>query len=115
MKKIKLSPGGILACLLEIVVGILLLINPLSFTAGIILAAGIVMLISGVISIVQYFRADAEEAAAGQCMVKGLAALLAGGFCALRADMLTLSTAWLAVIYGLVVLLAGLSQGPGHL
>ena len=33
--------GGLVACVIEIAVGILLLINPVGFTTGIIVAAGI--------------------------------------------------------------------------
>lgn len=110
MKSLKSNINGILVCLFEIVVGILLLINPIGFTTGIITISGIVLLIVGVISIIKYFRAGVEEAVMGQYLVKGLAAVVAGAFCAFRARWFIVTFPALTVIYGVVVLFAGLGK-----
>ena len=41
--------NSIALCLIELIVGILLLINPASFTSGIILIAGIVIMVLGLV------------------------------------------------------------------
>lgn len=47
----------------EILVGILLLFNPVGFTSWIIMALGIILILAGLISTVEYFRTPAPEAA----------------------------------------------------
>ena len=48
--------GGLLLALVEILVGILLLIDPAGFTSGIIIAAGAVLMALGLYNIILYFR-----------------------------------------------------------
>lgn len=110
MKNLKNNISGIILCLFEIVVGILLLINPIAFTTSIIITAGIVLLIIGLISAIKYFRVDAEEAAARQYLVKGLIALLAGAFCVFKSNWFIITFPVLTLLYGVVVLIAGLGK-----
>ena len=53
MKSLKENANSIALCLFELVVGILLMINPIGFTSGIIKIAGVVMLALGVVEIVK--------------------------------------------------------------
>ena len=76
MKSLKENADGIVLCLFELIVGILLLINPVGFTAGIITIAGIVLMILGRIEVVKYFRMSADEAMLSQALTKGLLSLL---------------------------------------
>ncbi|MBQ7839365.1 MAG: DUF308 domain-containing protein [Lachnospiraceae bacterium] len=108
MKFLKNNIGGIVGCLLEILVGILLLMNPVGFTSGIIIGAGIVLLFTGLVSIIEYFRAEPEEAAKGQMLVKGLVALLAGAFCTFKSGWFVVTFPVITLIYGVVILLTGL-------
>ncbi len=55
-------------CVFDILVGILLLINLVSFTAGIIVALGIILLVAGAAGIIAYFRTDPVEAAKRQLL-----------------------------------------------
>lgn len=110
MKTIKENVSGILVCLFELVVGILLLISPISFTSGIIMAAGVVLIILGLGSIIKYFRTDPVEAAQGQILVKGLVALLIGGFCAFQSEWFVATFPVLTLIYGVAILIAGLGK-----
>lgn len=110
MKAIKENMNGILVCIFELVVGILLLISPVSFTSGIITAFGVVLLIMGLISIIKYFRTDPVEAAHGQILVKGLVALLVGGFCALKSEWFVATFPILTLIYGVAILVSGLGK-----
>ena len=110
MKNLKSSLNGVLLCLFEIVVGVLLLINPIGFTTGIITTAGIVLLIVGLISVIKYFRIEAKEAATGQYLMKGLVELLFGVFCIFKSHWFIATFPALTLIYGVVVLLTGLGK-----
>ncbi len=108
MEFIKRNSNSILICLLELVVGILLLVNPLGFTTTIIMALGIALLIMGVISVVNYFRTDALEASMEGGLMKGLACLLAGAFLVFRPSWLINVFPVLTVLYGVIILVSGL-------
>lgn len=110
MKAIRQFVGGISLCLLEAVTGILLIIDPVMFTSGIIIACGILLLVWALFSILRYFRTEAEEAAAGHDLTKGLGLLVLGGFCILRSDWFLLTFPLLTFAYGIVILAAGLGK-----
>lgn len=107
MKFIKTHANGIIFCLFEILAGILLLVNPVKFTSGIIMAFGVILVILGVVCAVNYFRMDAIGAAASQSLVKGLIALAAGAFCVADTDWFIHTFPILTILYGVVVLIAG--------
>lgn len=110
MKKIKNNANGILLCIFEIAVGILLLVDPIAFTTGIIATVGIVLLIIGLVSTIRYFRVEAAEAASGQYLAKGLAILLCGAFCLLKSRWFLATFPALTVLYGIIVLATGLGK-----
>lgn len=110
MKFLKINPGGIVGCLLEILVGVLLLMDPVGFTSGIIIGAGGVLMAAGLVSVAKYFRTEPEEAAKGQMLVKGLVALLAGAFCARKSEWFVVTFPVMTLIYGVVILLTGLAK-----
>lgn len=102
--------SGIVLCLFEILVGVLLLVNPVGFTSGIIIAAGVVLMISGLVSVIKYFRTPAWEACAGQSLTKGLIGLLLGAFCAFRSGWFVATFPVLTLLYGVVILITGLAK-----
>jgi len=108
MKALKESAGGVILCLFELVVGVLLMINPVGFTSAIIMAAGIVLVISGLAGVIKYFRTEARQAAAGQSMARGLASMLTGGFCALKSHWFIATFPVLTMLYGVIILFNGL-------
>lgn len=110
MKNKQINVGGIVAGVFELVVGILLLINPAVFTNGIIIAAGIVLCVAGIKFIVDYFRMDALRAAKSRALLKGLFCLLAGVFCIVKSRWFVATFPVLAVIYGVTLLVFGLSK-----
>lgn len=110
MKSLKNYLGGIVMCLFEVLVGILLLMNPVGFTSGIIIGAGLFFMVSGLVSIAKYFRTEPEEAAKSQTLVKGLVALLAGAFCAFKSEWFIVTFPVLTLIYGVVILITGLGK-----
>lgn len=110
METVKEKANGIVLCLFELIVGVLLLIKPVGFTSGIIKVTGIVMVILGIIEIVKYFKTSAEEAFLGQTLSKGLVFVLAGAFCTFKTDWFIVTFPVLTIIYGIIILLAGLGK-----
>lgn len=108
MKRTSLIWGKLLLCFCEMLTGIILLINPIRFTSGIITALGIVLTVIGLLSIIRYFRTDPMEAIAGQGLVKGLCAILAGLFCILKSEWFLVTFPILTVIYGIGILITGI-------
>ena len=78
MKLKKENLGGLTSALIELVIGVLLLINPTGFTTGIIVGLGVLLALWGAMSTAQYFMAKPEEAAREQGLAKGLVLLMAG-------------------------------------
>ncbi len=110
MKTLKQNGNAIIMCIIEVVAGILLLINPVGFTAGIIIATGIALMVSGLLNVIRYFRSSPMEAAAGQLLMRGLVALLAGAFCAFNPEWFIITFPMIAILYGVAVLIGGLGK-----
>ena len=96
--------GSIITCILEIVVGVLLLIDPVGFTSGIIIGAGVLMCLGGLMSIVRYFMLKPEVAAQKQLLFKGLIALMAGAVCITKYDWFIGAFPLLTVLYAIAML-----------
>lgn len=108
MSPLKRSLNGIAMSFAELIIGILLLVNPVGFTSGIIVAFGIVLMFLGVGSIVKYFRTEPEKAAVSQLLAKGLMELLGGAFCTFCSYWFVATFPVLTLIYGIVILISGL-------
>ena len=110
MRAIQKNGGSILMCVLEILVGVLLLLDPTGFTSSIIIAAGAALILYGAICIVRYFRADAAEGALRQNLFKGLLLLLGGLFCVLRSKWFVDTFPLLTILYGIGLLISGVGK-----
>lgn len=110
MNKINRNTGNLLTCIFEILVGILLLIDPVGFTSGIIIVFGIVLAVIGVIGLFKYFRMDAEAAAQENGLVKGLIFAIFGLFCAFKSEWFIITFPLLTVLYGILTLISGVSK-----
>lgn len=110
MKAIKKYLGGFFVCLMEIIIGILLLIDPVGFTDGIITVCGLALLTGGLILIVKYFVMDPVKAAASQYLLKGLFMALLGGFCVLMSEWVISTFPLMALVYGVVILIFSLTK-----
>ncbi|MBQ8827576.1 MAG: DUF308 domain-containing protein [Clostridia bacterium] len=110
MKKKKFNLGGSITILFEVLVGILLLIDPIEFTSGIIITAGIIMCAVGIWAVITYFRTDAAQAAAGGALLKGMFLLITGIFCIFKSYWFVASFTFLTTLYGMVMLLSGLAK-----
>lgn len=107
MNKLDRNIETIVACILEVIVGILLIINPIGFTSGIIVGLGIAMAVLGVISIVGYFRTEPEEAEKKNGLFKGLLFSVGGLFCIFRPTWLVAVFPLFTVFYGILILILG--------
>lgn len=110
MQVIKAHIKEIIFCIIELTIGILLLINPVSFTSGIIILAGVAVGSAGILCVYKYFRMDAEEAKKGNLLTLGLICILIGLFCVIRLDWFLATFPILTVMYGIVMLVTGISK-----
>ncbi len=110
MKTKKQKLASVIYCILQTIVGVLLLINPVTFTSGIIITIGVFLLITGIISIVKYFTTPVKEASEGQILTKGLLIVLLGLICVCRTDWLIITFPVVTIIYGMIMLVIGLSK-----
>ncbi|MBE6813216.1 MAG: DUF308 domain-containing protein [Ruminococcaceae bacterium] len=110
MKKIKNHALEHIVIFFEIIVGILLLINPIAFTTGIITAAGVILCILGLSSLVHYFRTPIDTAVKEQVLFKGALLLLVGVFCTVKADWFVSVFPVLTILYGACILLSSLQK-----
>ncbi len=109
MKK-KLSVNGVVVCIFEIAVAVLLILNPTAFTRTIIVGAGFVLLVMGIVNIVKYFKEDPAIAAKGRSFMFGLGALIAGLFCLMRHGWIVATLSLLTMAYGIFILISGLEK-----
>ena len=110
MNFLKRNGNVILLCLVEVLIGVLLLVDPIGFTSAIIIAIGAALSVAGLICVIGYFRTDAVEAALKGALVKGLSMLLAGVFCILQPTWFITAFPLLTILYGVAILLAGLGK-----
>jgi len=97
-------------CLAEIVTGILLLINPVGFTSGIIIALGVLMAILGITNIVGYFRTEPIEAAQKNGLAKGLVFVSFAIVCVFRTGWFIATFPLITVFYGVLILMSSISK-----
>lgn len=96
--------------IVEILVGVLLLINPVGLTTWIVTAAGIVLILVGVINVVQYFRMPAVEASMKKSLVIGILSVLLGLWCVMQSEWLIALFPLLTTLYGMGVLVSGVTK-----
>lgn len=108
MQKLKNNLGSFIVALCEIACGVLLLINPIGFTSAIIIGVGIVLLVAGAISIINYFRADPYDAVKKQSFAKGLVGVAAGLFCIFNFNVIIVTFPILSILYGAAMLVVGI-------
>lgn len=110
MSVIKMNMKEIFFCIAELIIGILLLINPVSFTSGIIVLLGVCMLATGILFGYKYFRMSAEQAKKGNMLTFAILLVMLGVFCILRTDWFIATFPILTVLYGIIMLVAGISK-----
>lgn len=96
--------------IMEILVGILLLINPVGLTTWIITIAGVILTLTGIFKIIGYFRLPAEEAALRKSLAFGILAVLAGLWCVFQSNWFIALFPLLTTLYGVIVLISGVTK-----
>ena len=110
MRMIQKNSGSIFMCVLEVLLGVLLLIDPLGFTSVIIITMGAALMVAGLVFSVGYFRAGAAEGALTHGLSKGLLLLMAGLFCVLRSKWFVATFPLLTILYGVGILISGVGK-----
>ncbi|MCD8120597.1 MAG: DUF308 domain-containing protein [Lachnospiraceae bacterium] len=98
------------ASIVELVIGILLWVNPYGFISGIVKVLGIVLLVAGIWQIIEHFREAPEFAMRGTRLFWGLILALLGLFCLLRSGWFMHTLSILVVVIGIVLLVSGLMK-----
>ena len=102
--------NALVLCLGELLIGILLLVKPVGFTSGIIIAIGVALMLRGVMDIVSYFKAGAAEAAKQRGLAKGVVSLLLGFVCSFMTNWLMTAFPFVGMIYGIMLVLLGVEK-----
>lgn len=110
MQFIKEKGARLTGFLAEILIGVLLIVEPVRFTSAVIIAAGVIICIVGVLNIIRYLKADPAAAAVSGTLYKGISLCLAGLFCALRSGWFVATFPIISMIYGVCILLAGIKK-----
>lgn len=100
--------NGILLTLGELLVGILLLIKPVGFSTGILIAVGIAMAVMGVTRIKRYLSLKTEDAVHSHDLSAGLLLLLLGFFTIVKTEWIVNMFPALTSLYGILMLASGL-------
>lgn len=110
MKKNAKKLNALLLCAAELVIGVLLLIEPVRFTAGVIVFCGAVMMLKGLMRGIAYFKAPASEAARSQNLSNGLLFFLTGAFCAFGYRWLMDAVPFLGIVYAVLLVWLGIQK-----
>lgn len=101
---------NLILCIGEVILGVLLLLNPIGFTSAVLITLGVLLVALGIARLAGYFRTEPALAARGGGLVSGLVFLLAGLFCIFRWEWFVATFPLLAGVYGLLTLVNGLNK-----
>ena len=111
---VKQNGSAIVAGLVELLIGILLFVDPVGFTSGILRAVGAILLVCGVVCLIHYFNTEPVQAAMERNFSKGLVMILLGCSLALKTQQIIALFPLLTHLYGIAILVVGvvkLQQG----
>lgn len=107
MSNLKITKNSTLMSAIEFIIGLILLFRPEGFTSVIIVSLGVVLIILGAMSTVNYFRAEKSEAMKTNLLSKGLLCLIGGIFFAFNSKWFIKTFPISTVLYGVFMLLLG--------
>ncbi|MBP3650922.1 MAG: DUF308 domain-containing protein [Clostridia bacterium] len=110
MERVMKKNSNLLTCIAELVIGILLLINPTGFTRGIIIALGILLALQGIGFIVGYIREKPQTASEGNLLAKGLLLTCGGLFCMFHSGWFIAVFPVLTTLYGVMTLVTAFGK-----
>lgn len=96
--------------IIEILVGLLLLISPVGLTEWIIVIAGFILMGTGILKIISYFRTPAEEAILQRSLTFGILSVLLGLWCMFRSQWFIALFPLLTTLYGILILINGVAK-----
>jgi uncharacterized membrane protein HdeD (DUF308 family) len=99
--------GGILVAILEVILGIVILLKPMEFTNIILNCFGIVLVIMGIISCINYFTTPKELAIFEHNLTKGIILCIFGVVLIYSKELLISS---ISIIYGIIILIGSIRK-----
>ena len=106
MKKFLTSKiGNILLCIAEIIVGVLLLVNPDAVTSAFVIGAGAVMILTGIVFCTLYFVGETEKMVIKQLLFKGLLLIILGVLCVTQYGVLLAALPFVTWVYAIAMLI----------
>lgn len=115
MKALKQSLPIILMLLFEITVGIMLLINPESFTNMIIILFGVVLLLIGIVDLIKFFAARKKGKTNILTIIASVISLILGIICAFFSPFVMSLFAVIAIVYGVILIVSGVFKAQNYL
>lgn len=107
MKIFRENMHTIIMILFQAAIGILLLMNPDTFTRAVLTAFGVVMLIIGVTHIIKYFKRKNESLFPALRLISGIISLIIGVIFTFCTSLIMGVFSLIAVIYGIILLVSG--------
>ena len=107
MKFIRENAQSIVMILFLLIIGIMLLVNPVSFAVMMIKIAGLGLFVVGVVNLIKYFQAKPEVAAKGMNFFVGAVMISVGAFAFFATGWFVSVFPVLAVLYGLLQIALG--------
>ena len=100
------SPSRFVVYLIEILIGLIMIFNPVGLTTGILDILGIALFILGIVYMIRYFRDDPAIAAQKLNLFHGSVLIFAGGFLFIESEAIINGFPFLALVYGTGLMLA---------
>ena len=114
MSTLKNNIPIILMLLFEIAVGVLLLVNPETFTTIVVVSFGIFLTVVGIIYLIRYFSARKRGEESLLTLIWSLV-LISVGIFVISANQLIMSFfAFIAILYGVILLISGVVKIMGY-
>ena len=110
MKNYKKNAKNIMLCLFELIIGLLVTINSKSFDKIVIVIAGVGLILTGLLQVIRYYRAEPQAAAHKNYLMKGLLLLSSGCFCAFRTNWFINVLPSLSFLLGVGIFVIGLTK-----
>lgn len=107
MNKFTKYLGKSLAYCLEILVGVLLLIDPEGFTSWVVIAAGAAMIVAGLYYVLRYFRVEPVLAMREHDLATGLFLLAGGALFAFKTSWIIATFSIMTLLYAVAMLILG--------
>ena len=107
MKIVKNYVLPIAVCAAEILVGILLLANPVGFIGAIVAVAGVAAVVAGIWWGIRYFKAAPLVASHEQNLSKGVGAVIFGVFCLFQFLWIAEAMPFMGMVFGAAILVTG--------